>query len=105
MARGWRPGCIFGTFVALLQAQIRVSGTVKCHAPAVFGTERAACKHRSGAKGREREEVRDNCNGSLDRTGSAVGPGADRRVGRNAVGVFDSSARAGAAATAKSTCA
>ena len=29
---------IFGAFVALLQAQYRLSGSLKCHAPAVFPT-------------------------------------------------------------------
>src|SRR5262245_35473634 len=95
---------IFGPFVALLQAGIRLSGHLECHAPAVFGTERAGCKAPFGSHGPRTERTKDNRNGSSDRIGPATGSGADRHCGRNVVGAAYCRARDGpAAAAAKST--
>src|SRR5262249_60620315 len=93
---------IFDPFVALLQARIRLSGTLSVTLPPYLARREPAARRRSVAMGRERKRTRDNHKGSSDRIGPAVGSGADRHCGRNASGTAHCGACGGPAAAASS---
>src|SRR5262244_2024560 len=80
---------IFDPFVALLQARIRLSGTLSVTLPPYLARREPAARRRSVAMGRERKRTRDDHNGSSDRIGPAVGSGADHQCARNAGGTTE----------------
>src|ERR1039457_2593489 len=102
--RGPERPRIFGTFVALLQEQYRLSGSPELSRSRRIsrGENRAKRRPFNWLQGRERCKKKGiNCNALSDRIGPAIGAGADRLIRRGIAGGGhgDGDARACAAAT------